>query len=320
MTSERGSQFDATGTSLSNKIAGQTEPSGKRVRIALSPTRRVIADDAPDEDPSQHAQVTEPVTAQVTVPAPISVPAVTPPTPPIPSDHDRTPSQAGSRDRDGGPLRYMCPLCDWRFHSATRRYLHLGLQHSVILPKLGGKSQDSPSGEGLYMIPVLSAVRGHNGCTLWASDKIKSAYQTVVRNAMALPQSEWPRVSSMRWGSRDDKKFVPPKNVPASHMDMPDDHQLAEFYGDNAIKIISTGTVIEHDIPPARQVTDRDRRESYDSDWKESTWKPAHHGHWDRAWGTSSWEKESEGEARRAYSQQSRSWYHDQDYELQQQR
>eukprot|EP00971_Amphidinium_carterae_P349515 6491053-Amphidinium_carterae.1 len=225
-------QARAQGTSLSNKISGQRqgdEPIGKRVRIALSPERRIIPDDAADEDPSQNVQVTEPVTAPVTVPVPMAVPEVTPP-PPIPSDHDRTPSQAGSRDHDGGPLRYMCPLCDWRFHSPVRRYLHLGLQHSVILPKIGGVSQDNPSSEGLYMIPVLSAVRGHNGCTLWANEKIKSAYQSVVRNALTLPRSEWHRVSSMRWGSRDDEKFVPPKNVPPSHMDMPDENQIAEFY------------------------------------------------------------------------------------------
>eukprot|EP00971_Amphidinium_carterae_P137975 2734665-Amphidinium_carterae.1 len=231
MPSEHGSQFDATGTSLSNKIPGQTEPSGKRVRIALSPERsRVLPDDAPDEeDPSQPVPVPEPVTAQVLVPAPVVVPAVTPP-PPIPSDHDRTPSQSGSRCRDGGSLRYKCPLCEWKFHSSTRRYLHLGLQHSVILPKLGGRSQDTPSGEGLYMIPVLSAVRSHNGCTQWASEKIKSAYQTVVRNALTLPRSDWHHVSSMRWGPRDDAKFAPPKNVPPSHMDMPEDDQLAQFF------------------------------------------------------------------------------------------
>eukprot|EP00971_Amphidinium_carterae_P127796 2531582-Amphidinium_carterae.1 len=60
MTSEHGSQFDAAGTSLSNKISNQVEPSGKRVRIALSPDRRIIADDAPDEDLSHPVRVTEP--------------------------------------------------------------------------------------------------------------------------------------------------------------------------------------------------------------------------------------------------------------------
>eukprot|EP00971_Amphidinium_carterae_P334749 6470202-Amphidinium_carterae.1 len=89
MTSEHGSQFDAAGTSLSNKISTQVEPAGKRVRIALSPGRRIIADDAPD-DP---VRATEPVTTCETVTAPTVVPEVTPP-PPIPSPHDRTPSQA----------------------------------------------------------------------------------------------------------------------------------------------------------------------------------------------------------------------------------
>eukprot|EP00971_Amphidinium_carterae_P328695 6460696-Amphidinium_carterae.1 len=79
------------------------------------------------------------------------------------------------------------------------------------------------------MIPVLSAVRGHNGCTQWASEKIKHAYQTVVRNALTLPRSDWPRVSNRRWGSRDDERFVPLKNVPPSHMDMPEEDQLAMF-------------------------------------------------------------------------------------------
>eukprot|EP00971_Amphidinium_carterae_P186582 3703679-Amphidinium_carterae.1 len=116
MTSEHASQFDATGTSHSNK-----EPSGKRVRIALSPTRRVIADDAPD-DP---APVTGPVTTHETVTAaPVVVPEVTPP-PPIPSPRDHTPSHGGSSDRDGGSHMYDCPLCTWRFHNANRRYLHL---------------------------------------------------------------------------------------------------------------------------------------------------------------------------------------------------
>eukprot|EP00971_Amphidinium_carterae_P215138 4270102-Amphidinium_carterae.1 len=162
MTSEHASQFDATGTSHSNKISSQAEPSGKRVRIALSPTRKVIADDAPD-DP-----VPGPVTSQETVTAvPVVVPAVTPP-PPNPSPHDHTPSHGGSSDRDGGSLMYDCPLCSWRFHNANRRYLHLGLQHSVLVPKLGGDTQDSHDGTKLYLIPVLSAVRGHNGCTQWA--------------------------------------------------------------------------------------------------------------------------------------------------------
>eukprot|EP00971_Amphidinium_carterae_P172105 3412301-Amphidinium_carterae.1 len=60
MTSEHASQFDATGTLHSNKILSQVEPSDKRVQIALSPTRRVIADDAPN-DP-----VLGPVTSQKT--------------------------------------------------------------------------------------------------------------------------------------------------------------------------------------------------------------------------------------------------------------
>eukprot|EP00971_Amphidinium_carterae_P191604 3802124-Amphidinium_carterae.1 len=70
--------------------------------------------------------------------------------------------------------------------------------------------------------------------------KIKHAYHTVVRNALTLPRSDWPRVSNRRWGSRDDERFVPPKNVPPSHMDMPEKDQLAMFDGDNAIKIIAT--------------------------------------------------------------------------------
>eukprot|EP00971_Amphidinium_carterae_P245191 4868758-Amphidinium_carterae.1 len=102
-------------------------------------------------------------------------------------------------------------------------------KHSVLLPKIGGVTQDNPNGSGLYMIPVLSAVRGQNGCTQWASEKIKSAYQTVVRNALLLPKSDWPRVSNMRWGSRDDERFVPPKNVPPSPVDMPEQDQLAMF-------------------------------------------------------------------------------------------
>eukprot|EP00971_Amphidinium_carterae_P305150 6063584-Amphidinium_carterae.1 len=87
------------------------------------------------QDVSQEVQVTGSV--------PQAIAEVTPP-PPIPSDHDRTPSLAPSRDRDNS-LRYMCPLCDWKFHSPIRRYLHLGLQHSVIMPKLGGLSQDNPN-------------------------------------------------------------------------------------------------------------------------------------------------------------------------------
>eukprot|EP00971_Amphidinium_carterae_P080095 1585145-Amphidinium_carterae.1 len=71
-----------------------------------------------------------------------------------------------------------------------------------------------------------------------------------------LPKSDWPRVSNKRWGSRDDERFLPPKNVAPSHMDMPEQDQLAMFEGDNAIKIIATGEVIRHDIPATRPVTD----------------------------------------------------------------
>eukprot|EP00971_Amphidinium_carterae_P344691 6485240-Amphidinium_carterae.1 len=223
----------------------------------------------------------------------------------------RTPSQAGSRDRDGGSYMDECPLCTWRFHSANRRYLHLGLQHSVLLPKIGGVTQDNPNANALYMIPVLSAVRGPNGCTQWASDKIKSAYQTVVRNALALPRSDWPQVSSMRWGPRDDERFVPPKNVPPSHMDMPEQDQLAMFDGDTGIRIIATGQVIKAEIPDTRQTSERpyDRHREWRADswshdsFKEGSWQPTHHSRWDQSWGGSSWEREGDSQYRRSQSQ-----------------
>eukprot|EP00971_Amphidinium_carterae_P127281 2522273-Amphidinium_carterae.1 len=327
MTSGHASQFDATGTSHSNKISSQAEPSGKRVRIALSPTRRVIHDDAPDDQ----VPVPGPVPSQVTETAPVAVSEVTPP-PPNPSPHDQTPSHASHgrmSDRDESQW-YNCPLCNWRFYNANRRYLHLGLQHSVLLPKIGGETQDNLDGSKLYMIPVLSTIRGHNGTTQWASRKIMHAYQTVVRNALLVPKHEWARISNRRWGSRDDERFVPPKNTPPSHMDMPEQEQLAMFEGENAIRLLATGEVIYHDIPASNRATDRSQSydrshdRSHDSyrDWKAESWttdtfragewQNTHHGRWDRDWGSNSWDRESDSHRRsQSQSQFHRSWHQD---------
>eukprot|EP00971_Amphidinium_carterae_P273766 5433601-Amphidinium_carterae.3 len=92
----------------------------------------------------------------------------------------------------------------------------MGLQHSLLLPKVGGTSQNSPESGLLYMIPMLSAVTGPKGSRTWANETVKSAYQSVLRNALKLHPSKWKEVSTVRWGSRDDPRIVPPQDVPPS--------------------------------------------------------------------------------------------------------
>eukprot|EP00971_Amphidinium_carterae_P321943 6399796-Amphidinium_carterae.2 len=152
----------------------------------------------------------------------------------------------GSHDTAGGTgsgAQFYCPCCPGWFFTPQKRYLHLALQHTVLLPQLGGKMQDDFASEGLYVIPLLQPPTIRGGPRVFAGTREVTAYRSAVKNVSKI----------QRWADRNrlwKSGVVPDEWEVPQHMDLPQTEppnlQLAEFWGADSIKLKHSGDVIEN--------------------------------------------------------------------------
>eukprot|EP00971_Amphidinium_carterae_P323805 6435326-Amphidinium_carterae.1 len=156
-----------------------------------------------------------------------------------------------SADTGGGSgsgARFYCPCCPGWFFTPQKRYLrpylHLAMQHTVLLPQLGGKMQDGFEAESLYryiyiyiklyVIPLLRPQTIRGGPREFAGQREATAYKSAIRNANKI-EALADRCKLWTGGQVPKHWDVP------QHMDVPDtdpaDLQLAEVFGDESIKL-----------------------------------------------------------------------------------
>eukprot|EP00971_Amphidinium_carterae_P196529 3899983-Amphidinium_carterae.1 len=90
---------------------------------------------------------------------------------------------------------FKCAFCSWVGRTPTSRYIHMGLQHSVIKPLMGGRVQHATSGEKLFLIPVTKT--DDLGNISWSGQTEFQAYRTVLTNASKLDSEGLRQVTSM---------------------------------------------------------------------------------------------------------------------------
>eukprot|EP00971_Amphidinium_carterae_P336965 6473576-Amphidinium_carterae.2 len=96
-----------------------------------------------------------------------------------------------SADTGGGSgARFYCPCCTRSFFTPQKRYLHLAMQHTVVLPQLGGKMQDGFDAESLYGIPLLRSPTIRGGPREFAGPREATAYKSALRNANKIEPLE----------------------------------------------------------------------------------------------------------------------------------
>eukprot|EP00971_Amphidinium_carterae_P253214 5027293-Amphidinium_carterae.1 len=113
----------------------------------------------------------------------------------------------------------------------------------------------------------------------FASFLVATAFQTVCRNALAVPDEErgciWTR------------KYIPPKTTPQSTMNMPPAEQLAEFYGEDAIKLCHTGEIVPNPQLRSKNRLDHEktneeyRRREARTEWADRDWEKNRQSGWD---------------------------------------
>eukprot|EP00971_Amphidinium_carterae_P044254 870267-Amphidinium_carterae.2 len=136
---------------------------------------------------------------------------------------------------------FKCAFCAWVGRTPTARYLHLGLQHSVSKPLLGGRPQHSTSAEKLFLIPVTKP--DDLGNISWAGQTEFQAYKTVLTNASKLASEGLRQVTTMQALPSLDG----PINVPSSSFISPvPEALLCSYSGGDAIKIHHSGAVVYH--------------------------------------------------------------------------
>eukprot|EP00971_Amphidinium_carterae_P309228 6144909-Amphidinium_carterae.2 len=160
---------------------------------------------------------------------------------------DTASQSQGSHDTAGGSgsgAKFHCPCCTGWFFTPQKRYLHLALQHTVLLPQLGGKMQDDFASEGLFVIPLLQPPTIRGGPRVFAGNREATAFRTAVKNASKIVNLA-DRCKLWQGGRLPDHWETDPPTL-----------QLAEFWGQDSIKLRHTGEIREN----------RDLRSGYRTD------------------------------------------------------
>eukprot|EP00971_Amphidinium_carterae_P142915 2831448-Amphidinium_carterae.1 len=146
----------------------------------------------------------------------------------------------GAGSGSGSGTQFYCPCCPGWFYTPQKRYLHLAMQHTVLLPQLGGRMQDDFAADSLY---VLQPPTMRGGPPEFAGHREATAYKTAIRNATKI-EALADRCKLWQGGQLPKHWDVP------QHMDLPQtepaDLQVAEFFGADSIKLRHTGKVIEN--------------------------------------------------------------------------
>eukprot|EP00971_Amphidinium_carterae_P320440 6369416-Amphidinium_carterae.2 len=138
-------------------------------------------------------------------------------------------------ERDDSKI-FACPLCAWKGRNPTSRYLHLGLQHSVIKPLLSGRPQQSTSGDKLFVIPITRTTS--SGAVDWAGHTEYQAYKTVLSNAAKLDEEGLRQITALK--QLPSAEELPP----ASRITAVPDALLSSYYGNDAIRIHHSGAIV----------------------------------------------------------------------------
>eukprot|EP00971_Amphidinium_carterae_P102995 2038630-Amphidinium_carterae.1 len=136
---------------------------------------------------------------------------------------------------------FRCTFCSWHGRTPTSRYIHMGLQHSVIKPLMGGRVQHSTSGDKLFLIPVTKT--DGQGTITWAGQTEFQAYRTVLTNASKLDVEGLRQVTNMT----NLPNLDGPINLPeAKYISKVPDALLCSYSGGDAIKVHHSGALIYH--------------------------------------------------------------------------
>eukprot|EP00971_Amphidinium_carterae_P348832 6490694-Amphidinium_carterae.1 len=136
---------------------------------------------------------------------------------------------------------FKCAFCAWVGRTPTSRYIHMGLQHSVIKPLMGGRVQHSTSGDELFLIPVTKI--DDQGNINWAGQTEFQAYRTVLTNASKLDSEGLRQVTNMTTLPSLDG----PINVPeAKYISPVPQALLCSYSGGDAIKVHHSGALVYH--------------------------------------------------------------------------
>eukprot|EP00971_Amphidinium_carterae_P207085 4108677-Amphidinium_carterae.2 len=120
--------------------------------------------------------------------------------------------------------------------------------------------QDNTAADSVFVIPVLKPAPYPRATREFDGSREAAAYHSVCRNAGKIESHE--DRCKLWTGGKLSQSWLAPQDMQLPNTN-PRDKQLAEFYGDNAIRLCYTGTIIENKDLYSAHRTDNGKTNSW---------------------------------------------------------